>query len=221
MYRHPHIDWFPKTLQGNYIAIILYHTFIDISTTFTVFHDAHEKITSKFLRCHYNCSMWFVWISIAKRAPSLNAYSKMAASARLIYSLQQLWNFSNVSFCSSVKLFSRSLLPFAVLIVIIVPLCTKVNYICSHGNIPSECVCRAIYPRSSFISFEFVLLSSCGMMFPCHSSFKQNYRPQVKIGLWKGATFLSHFNATCVLPTSLRRNLWFLKTSSTVRFLKS
>ena len=65
----------------------------------------------------------------------------------------------------------EDLLPFAALVVVTVPLCTKVNYICSHGNIPSECVCRAIYPRSSFISFEFVRLSSPGMMLPCHSSF--------------------------------------------------
>ena len=64
----------------------------------------------------------------------------------------------------------EDLLPFADLVVVTVPLYTKVNYICSLGNIPSECACRAIYPRSSFISFEFVLLSSCGMIFPCHSS---------------------------------------------------
>ena len=118
------------------------------------------------LRICYLVSM----LSSAIRMPRRKAYSKMAASARLAYSLQQSWNFSKISFCSSVKVFSRSLLPFAVLIVIIVPLCTKVNYIFSHGNIPSECVCRAIYPRSSFISFEFVRLSSPGMILPCHSS---------------------------------------------------
>ena len=79
-------------------------------------------------------------ISNVNLAPSLKAYSKIAASARLIYSLQQSWNFSKISFCSSVKVFSKS------------------------------SWCLAIYPRSSFISFEFVLLSSCGMMLPCHSS---------------------------------------------------
>ena len=31
--------------------------------------------------------------------------------------------------------------------------------------------CLAMYPRSSFISFELFLLSSWGIMFPCHSSF--------------------------------------------------
>jgi len=51
------------------------------------------------------------------------------------------WNFSKISFCSSVKVFAKS------------------------------SWCLAMYPSSSFISFEFVLLSSCGMMFPCHSSF--------------------------------------------------
>ena len=65
----------------------------------------------------------------------------------------------------------EDLLLFAALVVVTVPLCIRCNYICSLGNIPSECVCRAIYPRSSFISFEFVLLSSCGMILPCHSSF--------------------------------------------------
>ena len=38
--------------------------------------------------------------------PSLNAYSKIAASARLTYSSQQSWNFSKISLCSSVKVFS-------------------------------------------------------------------------------------------------------------------
>ena len=47
-------------------------------------------------------------VSIAICIPSLKAYSKMAASARLIYSFQQSWNFSKVSFCSSVNLFSSS-----------------------------------------------------------------------------------------------------------------
>ena len=39
---------------------------------------------------------------------NLKAYSKIAASAKLIYSLQQSWNFSKTSFCSSEKLFSKS-----------------------------------------------------------------------------------------------------------------
>ena len=65
----------------------------------------------------------------------------MAASARLTYSSQQSWNFSKISFCSSVKVFAKS------------------------------SWCLAMYPSSSFISFELFLLSSCGMMFPCHSSF--------------------------------------------------
>ena len=45
-------------------------------------------------------------------APSLKAYSNIAASARLAYSFQQSWNFSNISFCSSVKLFSKSFFVF-------------------------------------------------------------------------------------------------------------
>ena len=47
-------------------------------------------------------------VSIAICIPNLKAYSNMAASPRLIYSLQQSWNFSNVSFCLSVKLFFHS-----------------------------------------------------------------------------------------------------------------
>ena len=53
------------------------------------------------------------------------------------------WNFSKISFCSSVKVFSKS------------------------------SWCLAIYPSSSFISFKLVLISSWGMMFPCHSSFNK------------------------------------------------
>ena len=49
--------------------------------------------------------------------------------------------FRTSPFCSSVKVFSKS------------------------------SWCLAMYPSSSFISFELFLLSSCGMMFPCHSSF--------------------------------------------------
>ena len=47
-------------------------------------------------------------LSSAIRMPRRKAYSKMAASDRLAYSLQQSWNFSKISFCSSVKLFSKS-----------------------------------------------------------------------------------------------------------------
>ena len=54
--------------------------------------------------------LYSVNVSMAICIPNLNAYSKMAASARLIYSLQQSWNFSNVSFCSSVKLFFQVLM---------------------------------------------------------------------------------------------------------------
>jgi len=73
--------------------------------------------------------------------PSLNAYSNIAASARLMYSLQQSSNFSKISFCSSVIDFSRS------------------------------SWCLDIYFISCFISGELFMLSSCGMMFLCHSSF--------------------------------------------------
>lgn len=59
------------------------------------------------LRCYfYSLS---IVISNVNRAPNLKTYSKMAASASLIYSLQQSWNISNLSFYSSVKLFSKSL----------------------------------------------------------------------------------------------------------------
>ena len=90
--------------------------------------------------CYWN-QLWSVRLSNINFAPSLKAYSKMAASARLMYSFQQSWNFSKVSFCPSVKLFS------------------------------SSSWCLDIYPRSSFICGELVRLSSWGIMFPCHSSF--------------------------------------------------
>ena len=47
-------------------------------------------------------------VSIAICIPNLNAYSKMAASARLAYLLQQSWYFSKIFFCSSVMDLSRS-----------------------------------------------------------------------------------------------------------------
>ena len=46
--------------------------------------------------------------SIAIRMPSLNAYVNIAHSARLMYSLQQSWNLSKISFCSSENPFSKS-----------------------------------------------------------------------------------------------------------------
>ena len=55
----------------------------------------------QFLRCSAS-------VSSINLPPSLNAYTNIAFSARLMYSLQQSWNFSNISFCSSVKLFSKS-----------------------------------------------------------------------------------------------------------------
>ena len=80
-------------------------------------------------------------ISIAICMPNLNAYSKMAVSARLTYSSQQSWNFSKIYFCSSVMVFSRSSL------------------------------CLLIYSSSCCISGVFCLLSSGGMTFPRHNSF--------------------------------------------------
>ena len=130
-------------LLGNlFLWNILYHNFMNISTVFMAFHDIYDNFGIEgFLRCLIYYSSVSFCTSIVSLAPRRNAYSKMAASARLIYSLQQSWNFSKVSFCSSVKLFS------------------------------SSSWCLAMYPRSSFICGELVLLSSCGTMFPCHSSF--------------------------------------------------
>ena len=54
----------------------------------------------------FRCSVSI--LSSAICIPRRNAYVKIASSARLIYSLQQSWNFSKISFCSSVKLFSNS-----------------------------------------------------------------------------------------------------------------
>ena len=88
--------------------------------------------------CHYSI---LVSDSMAICKPSLKSYSNIASSERLAYSLQQSWNFSKISFCSSVIVFIKS------------------------------SRCRAIYSTSSFISGELVLLSSCGAIFPCHSSF--------------------------------------------------
>ena len=115
---------------------------MNISTIFAAFHDIYENFSIEgFLRCLSCYSFVSDCTSIVSRAPRRKAYSKMAASARLTYSSQQSWNFSNISFCSSVKVFSKS------------------------------SWCLAMYPSNSFISFELFLLSSCGMMFPCHSSF--------------------------------------------------
>ncbi len=58
---------------------------------------------------------YLVKVSIAICIPNLNAYSKMAASARLMYSLQQSWNFSNVLSVRSRSSFpsSRDALPYS------------------------------------------------------------------------------------------------------------
>ena len=48
-----------------------------------------------------------VKVSMAICIPSLKAYSNIATSPRLVYSSQQSWNFSKISICSSVKLFSQ------------------------------------------------------------------------------------------------------------------
>ena len=80
-------------------------------------------------------------VSIAICIPNLNAYSKMAASARLAYLLQQSWYFSKIFFCSSVMDLSRSSL------------------------------CLLIYSSSCCISGVLCLPSSGGMTFPRHNSF--------------------------------------------------
>ena len=78
--------------------------------TRTWFHEITSFITGLvfFANLKEVIICYLVKASIAICIPNLNAYSKMAASARLMYSLQQSWNFSKVSFCSSVKLFSKS-----------------------------------------------------------------------------------------------------------------
>lgn len=49
-----------------------------------------------------------VKVSIANCIPSLKACSKIADSAKLMCSSQQSWNFWNISFWSSVMVFSKS-----------------------------------------------------------------------------------------------------------------
>jgi len=80
-------------------------------------------------------------VSIAICIPSLKAYSKIVVSAKLAYSLQQSWNFSKISFCSSVIVWSR------------------LSW------------CRAIYSINCFISGELLRLSVWGHMFTCQRSW--------------------------------------------------
>ena len=90
------------------------------STTFVLFQPNYMNTATDFSAALFfvYCSP-FLWernciyslsrkVSSINLPPSLNAYTNIAFSARLMYSLQQSWNFSNISFCSSVKLFSKS-----------------------------------------------------------------------------------------------------------------
>ena len=62
--------------------------------------------------CAFFCSS--IRASCVNLAPSLKAYSKMAASARLTYSFQHSWYFSNISCCSSFNSFPKSSLCLAI-----------------------------------------------------------------------------------------------------------
>jgi len=120
-----------------YILILLYHKTVNNSRRF-FYLDMRQ---TRWHRILLRCLSWYylsVSVSIAICIPSLKAYSNIAASARLIYSLQQSWNFSNVSFCSSEKLFSKSSWCLAI------QQSYSFRYLCFIGKARSEYVLKAV-----------------------------------------------------------------------------
>ena len=121
------------------LSRIVYHTCL--RHLWYIRDKKHHMLFSGFFSAlffHYSCSDC---ISVANRAPSMNSYSNNPSSERLAYLLQQSWNLSNISFCSSVIVLSKLSL------------------------------FRLKYSNSFFISGVLYLLFSGGMTLPRHSFF--------------------------------------------------